>query len=167
MEDGTKIEIKPVRKKNINALISLEKEFDGYLSRLSRSPRKPFSIRRQIKKTLKDGFGKDKAFQGFIARKGKVAVGYILYHIGYDPDEMKGRVIYVIDLFVSEKARGLGVGSSLMKAVATECKKIGGLDVYFGVWLRNKSAIKFYKKLGADWVKEVPFMRWDKKHWKV
>lgn len=32
-------------------------------------------------------------------------VGYALYHYGFDPDEMQGKVIYLIDLFVSEKAR--------------------------------------------------------------
>ena len=57
----------------------------------------------------------------------------LIYHTGYDPDEMQGRVLYIIDLFVTDRARGLGVGSRLMKAVAVECRKIGGIDIYFGV----------------------------------
>jgi ribosomal protein S18 acetylase RimI-like enzyme len=46
------------------------------------------------------------------------------------------------------------------------CRKIEGNDVYFGVWLKNKAAIKFYEKLGAEWVDEVPFMRWNSKKWR-
>ena len=167
MIDDVKIYIKPIRKIDINDLLRLETDFEAYLKQLSKKPRKPFSLKRQAERILKDGFGKNRAFQGFIARKGNEAVGYILYHTGYDPDEMQGRVLYIIDLFVTDRARGLGVGSRLMKAVAAECRKIGGIDIYFGVWLKNKSAIKFYKKLGADWAKEVPFMHWDKSHWKI
>ena len=167
MAEDTKIYIRPIKRADINDIVWLEKEFDGYLERLSKHHRKPFSTKNHAKRILKDGFGKNRAFQGFIARWGNNAIGYILYHVGYDPDEMHGRVLYIIDLFVTDSARGLGVGSRLMKAVAVECKKIGGIDIYFGVWLKNKSAIKFYKKIGANWVKEVPFMRWDKKRWKV
>lgn len=31
--------------------------------------------------------------------------------------------------------------------------------------MKNKAAIKFYKKLGAKWVKEVPFMCWNRSQW--
>ncbi len=167
MKETTKIYIKPMKRKDVKDVVRLEKEFDEYLARLSKKPRRPFSIKSQTKLVLRDGFGKNRAFQGFIARRRNDALGYVIYHQGYDPDEIRGRVIHVVDLFVTNRARRLGVGSLLMKAVANECQKIGGTDIYFGVWLRNKSAIKFYKKLGADRVKEVPFMRWDKKHWKV
>jgi GNAT superfamily N-acetyltransferase len=95
-----------------------------------------------------------------------MTVGYLFYHEGYDPDEMSGRVIYVIDLLVSEEFRGSGIGTLLMKRVAALCRKIEGNDVYFGVWLKNKAAIKFYEKLGAEWVDEVPFMRWNSKKWR-
>ncbi len=167
MAEYTKIYIRPIKRTDVNDIVWLEKEFDEYLERLSKHRRKPFSTKNHANRILKDGFGKNRAFQGFIARRGNSAIGYILYHVGYDPDEMHGRVLYIIDLFVTDGVRGLGVGSRLMKAVAVECKKIGGIDIYFGVWLKNKSAIKFYKKIGANWVKEVPFMRWDKSHWKT
>jgi ribosomal protein S18 acetylase RimI-like enzyme len=70
-----------------------------------------------------------------------------------------------VDLFVSKDARRLGVGKLLMRSAARACRKLGGKDIYFGVWLKNRPAIKFYKRLGADWVKDVPFMRWNSKKW--
>lgn len=166
MKETTKIYIKPMKRKDVNDVVRLEKEFDQYLAQLSEKSRRSFSIKSQTKRVLKDGFGRNRAFQGFIARRGNDAVGYVIYHSGYDPDEMRGRVIHVVDLFVTNRARRLGVGSLLMKAVAKECKKIGGIGIYFGVWKRNKSAIKFYKRLGANWTEDF-FMHWERKHWKV
>jgi GNAT superfamily N-acetyltransferase len=159
------ISITPVTKKDVPDIIQLQKEFELYLGKLSGKPREPFSVRDRTSRLIKDGFGIKRAFQGFIARRKGKAIGYIFYHQGYDPDEMRGRVIHIVDIFVSKDARRLGVGKLLMEKIAKLCRKIGGNDIYFGVWLKNKDAIKFYKKLGAEWIKEVPFMRWNYKKW--
>ncbi|HML02583.1 MAG TPA: GNAT family N-acetyltransferase [Candidatus Bathyarchaeia archaeon] len=159
------ISINRVKKQDVLDIAMLQKEFEAYLGRLSGKPREPFSVRKRASRLLRDSFGRKAAFQGFIARKEGKAVGYIFYHQGYDPDEMRGRVIYIVDLFVSENTRRSSVGALLMKRVAALCKKIGGIRIYFGVWLKNKPAIKFYKKLGAEWVTDVPFMRWESEKW--
>ena len=108
---------------------------------------------------------KNPFFLGFVAKKNGTAIGYIFYHYGYDPDEMEGRVIYIIDLFVTGKERSHGVGRLLMKNVAKECKRIGGISIYFGVWLKNKEAASFYRKLRAEFADELPFMHWDRNKW--
>ncbi len=153
--------IKIVRPKRTDAkdIFRLQKEFDAYLQSLTKKKRKDHALKRE-KAFMRYGFGKNRLFYTLIAKKNRVAVGYICYHLGYDPDEMQGPVIHVIDIFVSSSARGHGIGKSLMKAVAEVCKRKGGFALYFAVWNKNKSAIKFYKKLGADWEREVPFMHW-------
>ena len=161
------ISIRRVTKQDIPDIVMLQREFDVYLGRLSGQPRKSLSVRQRRSRLHRDGFGSNAAFKGFIARKQGRAVGYILYHQGYDPDEMQGRVIYVIDLFVSQDDRRSGIGTLLMKEVARSCKRIGGISIYSGVWLKNRAAIMFYKKIGAKWVKEVPFMYWNPKNWRI
>ena len=156
------ISINPVKKNDVLDIILLQKEFDVYLQRFSKNKRKRFSVQKHKRTLLRDGFGSKRAFQGFIARSQNKALGYVLYHFGYDPDEMEGRVIYVIDLFVTGGARRLGIGSILMKKVMALCKNTNCTGIYFGVWLKNKPAIQFYKKLGANWIKDVPFMHWNK-----
>jgi GNAT superfamily N-acetyltransferase len=158
-----KVMIRPVTKKDLKDIDRLGREFEEYLQSLTDKKRAPYSSGR----FLRDVFGKKRKFYGFIAIKDGIALGYIFYHYGYDPDEMNGPVVYVIDLFVSESARGLGIGGQLMKAVARECKNQGCIDIYFGVWVKNKKAIKFYRKIGAEFVTDAPFMKWSKEHWVV
>ena len=154
-----KIEIVPARKSDAIDVFRLQKEFDAYLQSLTVKKRKNYAQKRQ-KAFMRYGFGKKRLFYTLIAKKGGVPVGYLCYHFGYDPDEMLGPVIHVVDLFVSSYVRGQGVGKLLMKRAADICKKKGGFAVYFCVWGKNKSAIKFYKKLGAAFDKEAPFMHW-------
>ncbi len=165
MNENNKISITPVKKRDIQDIVRLQKEFESYLQGLSGKPRKKFSAKATTTRLLKDGFGKERAFQGFIAKKENKPLGYILFHPGYDPDEMRGRVVYVIDIFITKNARGLGIGSLLMKKVAEVCRKNEGTEVYFGVWIKNKKAIKFYEKLGAKFARELPFMYWSKNEW--
>lgn len=161
-----KVLIRQIKKNDIRDIVVLQKEFDKYLQNLSNKRRQPFSPQAYTRKLLKYGFGRERAFQGFIATREGEALGYVFYHLGYDPDEMQGRVIYIVDIFVGRKARRAGIGSLLMKKVAEICKNANGTDIYFGVWLKNKAAIKFYRKLGAKLVKDVPFMRWNRSRWR-
>ena len=156
-----KARIAPITRMDVPAVEKLRDEFEMYLQRLSNEPREKQSKKERKARLLKDGFGKNRAFYGFVAKDGNRALGYAFYHFGYDPDEMQGRVIHVVDLFVTRKARGLGIGRRLMGKVADVCKENGGKAVYFAVWRKNKTAIRFYRGLGADWIKDVPFMRWD------
>ena len=153
--------ISPITKMDVPAVEKLRDEFEVYLQELSNKPREKQLKKERKARLLRDGFGKNRAFYGFVAKYGDRALGYAFYHFGYDPEEMQGRVIYVVDLFVTKKARGLGIGRQLMSRIADICKENGGKAVYFAAWRRNKTAIRFYKGLGADWIKDVPFMRWD------
>jgi GNAT superfamily N-acetyltransferase len=50
---------------------------------------------------------------------------------------------------VAPAARGRGVGSALMAAVAAETVRLGGVSLEWGVHTANAGALKFYRRLGA------------------
>jgi GNAT superfamily N-acetyltransferase len=154
-----------MKKSDLGDVFSLQREFEFYLQGLTDKPRKT-SIAEQERRFFKDGFGKNPAFRGIVARDRGKLLGYLCYHFGYDPDEMKGRVVYVIDLFVTNEARARGVGTLLMGSVARLCSSVGGIAVYVCVWKKNKKAIRFYKSIGAEWVTDVPLMAWESSKWK-
>ena len=144
------------RPSHIDAVIELMQEFDVYLQSLSSVKREDFDIELQKVKLTKYGFWKDKSFSGYVAEIDNRIIGYALYHYGFDPDEMQGKIIHLIDFFVSECARGQWVGRALIEKLQSHEDSLG---LYFWVWMKNAWAIEFYKKLGADWIEDVPFMK--------
>lgn len=153
-----------MRRSDIRELFKLQNEFENYFQSLSAEKRKELSARRE-RRFLRDGFGKNPAFHSLVAEKDGSLLGFIVYTRGYDPDEMLGRVMYVNDLFVTKKARGTGVGKALMKNVAQLCRKAKGVDIYFCVWKKNRSAFKFYNRLGAERINDMVWMDWPKEKW--
>ncbi len=99
-----------------------------------------------------DGFGQEPAFSGLVAELAGTVVGYLLYHTGYDVDR-GGRLIQVIDLFVTASARGKGVGRALMEEAEDICQLFGGKELLWGVFLKNKLAMGFYEHLGAEYLR--------------
>lgn len=144
------------RKSHIDDAVQLMREFDEYLQSLSSGKREDFDIEKQKEKLLKYGFGKEKSFSGYIAKIDNKIVWYALYHYGFDPDEMQGKVIHLIDFFVSERARGKWVGSTLIEKLQSHEDSIW---LYFWVWKKNIWAIEFYKKIWAEWCEDVPYMK--------
>src|SRR5690606_21678803 len=74
--------------------------------------------------------------------------GTALFYIGYST--WKGRRIYLVDLVVSEKFRGKGLGKMLFDQVwlLTEQRSYSGMVWQVFDW--NEPAINFYKKYGAE-----------------
>ena len=144
------------RKSHIDSILRLNLEFERYLDSLSSSPRRPFDVEKKRKQLLKYAFWKNKSFSGYVAKIENEIVGFTFYHYGFDPDEMQGKVIHLIDFFVSEKARGKWVGRALIEKLQSHEDSIG---LYFWVWRKNLGAIEFYKKMWAEWCDDVPFMK--------
>lgn len=141
---------------HIEWILKLNLEFEGYLQSLSSWPRVEFDTWKKQQQILEHAFWKKKSYSGYVAKIGNEIVGYAFYHYGFDPDEMQWKVIHLIDLFVSERARGKWVGRALIEKLQSHEDSIG---LYFAVWKKNIWAIEFYKKLGADWIDDVPFMK--------
>src|SRR5437762_8419064 len=81
---------------------------------------RPFTSER----VLADGFGPEAAFTPLVAELDGAVVGYAFFSAGYNTD-VAARSIFLHDLFVTPAARGRGVGSALMAAVAAEAVRAG------------------------------------------
>ncbi|MBP9779506.1 GNAT family N-acetyltransferase [Candidatus Gracilibacteria bacterium] len=150
------MQILHLRSSHIEGILALNLEFERYLDALSSSPRETFDVEKKREQLLKHAFGNKKSYSGYVAKIEKEIVGYAFYHSGFDPDEMQGKIIHLIDFFVSEKARRKGVGRALIEKLQSHEDSLG---LYFGVWKKNIGAVEFYKKIGADWIDDVPFMK--------
>lgn len=108
------MQILSFRKSHIDAIVDLSREFDNYLQSLSSEKRDDFDTVGKKETLLKYGFWKEQSFSWYVAEVDGVVVWYALYHYGFDPDEMQGRIIHLVDFFISEKARGKWVGRALI-----------------------------------------------------
>ena len=58
------------------------------------------------------------------------------------------KTLYIDDLCVDEAARGKHIGRALYDYVLNYAKKAGCYNVTLNVWADNKSAMRFYEKIG-------------------
>ncbi len=58
------------------------------------------------------------------------------------------RTLYIDDICVSEKCRGMGVGKALYQYVADYARSGGFYNLTLNVWCCNTGALKFYESLG-------------------
>lgn len=103
---------------------------------------------------LRDGFGPTPRFECLIAEDAGKAVGFALFFHSYSTFE--GRTgLYLEDLFIVEKARKLGVGRKLIRAIAQLAleRNCARLELSVLDW---NPARGFYDKLGfqhkKDWL---------------
>jgi GNAT superfamily N-acetyltransferase len=149
------VTIRTAAARDAEAVAALGHEFVAYLQSLGDASPRSLSAQDY----LRDGFGEQPAFSGFIAERENQAVGYLLYCPAYDID-LGGRILYIIDLFVSENARHQGIASRLMEAAADICRQMDGHALLWSVYIPNKTAAAFYEKLGAQYVNDLNFMHW-------
>ncbi|MBE7472759.1 MAG: GNAT family N-acetyltransferase [Anaerolineae bacterium] len=109
---------------------------------------------------VRDGFGPNPAFSGLVAEVDGEVVGHLLYHFGYDTDRAM-RLLDVIDLMVRENRRGQGIGKALMFKAAEIGREAGASELVWAVYKPNKSAAEFYERLGAEYIEDLRFMRWN------
>lgn len=106
---------------------------------------------------LRDGFGKNPAFKGIVADINGEAVGYLLYHFGYNTD-LAMRIMHIVDLYVRPVYRRQGIGKALIEKAGEICNKAGGKRLFWSVYTPNKNALAFYKRIGARHTKDLEFM---------
>jgi GNAT superfamily N-acetyltransferase len=140
----TEYGVRPAREDDAEAIGQLAAEFVAYLAALGDPDPRGITA----EEYLRHGFGDRALLGGFVAEGATGVVGYLLYHDGYDVDR-RGRVLYVADLFVSERARRNGVGGALMDRARAECRARGGRALLWTVYPPNVTARRFYERLGA------------------
>ena len=101
------------------------------------------------------GFGRRRYFETLICRRGRVPIGFALYFFTYST--FLGRPsLYLEDLFVLPEERGRGAGRALLGELARIATRRGCGRMEWAVLDWNRSAIRFYRTLGAtlrrDWI---------------
>ncbi len=103
---------------------------------------------------LRDGFGEPQRFECLLAELDGEAVGLALFFHTYSTFE--GRPgLFLEDIYVAERARGLGLGRALMARLARVARQRGcpRLDLSVLHW---NPARQFYRRLGfehnSDWL---------------
>jgi ribosomal protein S18 acetylase RimI-like enzyme len=95
------------------------------------------------------GFGDDPRFEALVAFDEEEAVGLALYFFEFST--WRGRPgVYVQDMYVAPRMRGLGLGRELMEAVMRRSRERGGRYVKLAVYDGNEQAIGFYRSLGFE-----------------
>ena len=123
----------------------------GFIRALAEYEREPDAVVATEADLLRDGFGPNPYFWCLIAEKDGEPAGFALCFYSYST--WVGRPgVYLEDLFVLPKFRGLGIGKALLQRVAgvaveKDCPRLGWevLD-----W--NTPAIEFYSAMGAEFL---------------
>lgn len=94
------------------------------------------------------GFGENPAFRALLAEDEDGVVGAALYSPVFSTVRA-GAGVYVSDLWVSETARGQGLGRRLLQAVAGDARKVWKAQfLKLIVYDDNPRALAFYDRLG-------------------
>lgn len=139
--------IRDAREQDVPAIFRLIME----LAHFERAPEKVTNSEEQLRE---DGFGPHPLYHCFVAELEEEIIGIALTYDRYST--WKGRCVYLEDLIVTERHRGTGVGSELMKCCVAFAEEIGAPLMMWQVLDWNSKAITFYESLGAhlepEWV---------------
>ncbi len=133
------ITIRKAVKEDCRRMLELIKELAVY-------EKEPTAVTVSFDHFVESGFGENPVWWAFVAEIDGRVEGFALYYIRYST--WKGQRMYLEDLLVTEKLRGLGVGKLLFDQLFEEAKekKFNGIAWQVLDW--NEPAINFYKKLG-------------------
>ena len=96
----------------------------------------------------RDGFGRRPYFRVLLCLRGADAVGFALYFFAYSTFAARP-TLYLEDLFVMPALRGQGAGKALLITLARIAVRRGCGRMEWAVLDWNRSAIRFYRRLGA------------------
>jgi len=105
------------------------------------------------KRLVRDCFGRRKRFDAFLAFSGKRAIGYAIILETYS-SFLALPILYLEDLFVLPGERGQGTGMMLFLRCLKEARRRGCGRMQWVVLDWNRSAIRFYKRIGARHLRE-------------
>ncbi len=145
--------IRPACRGDVPAIAALAEQFAQHMRELGDTT--PLGL--DATALERDGFGPDPAFRGLVAECDAQVVGYLLHHPGYDTDTAR-RLLFIVDLFVSPSARGLGIGAALVEAARQIAADATAAQLVWTVGRRNTGALQFYKSLGAQSVEALELM---------
>jgi ribosomal protein S18 acetylase RimI-like enzyme len=103
-------------------------------------------MRGSVESLIRHGFGERQLFQAILAERGAEALGLALYYPDYST--LRGEPgAYVQDLYVTEAARGEGLGRRLLTEVMAT-QDWGARYMILMVGHENEAARRFYARQG-------------------
>lgn len=133
--------IRPAVRTDCVRLLELIKELAVY-------ERAPEAVTVSLNHFEESGFGPTPVWWGLVAEADGRVEGFALYYIRYST--WKGQRMYLEDLIVTEKMRGLGIGKLLFEKLVEEAKEKKFNGIVWQVLDWNEPAINFYRKLNAS-----------------
>lgn len=142
----SKIKVRKIRRGD-------EKSFLGLINALAdyEKLKRPSPAARS--RLIRDGFGRNKKYTGYLAFHGAEAVGYAIIFETYS-SFLALPTLYLEDIFILPGWRSRGIGRKLFGYCLSEAKKrnCGRMEWVVLDW--NKPAIKFYELIGAAHLKQ-------------
>ena len=140
--------VRKAEKKDCHRMMELVQELADY-------EKAPNEVTVAFDHFVESGFGENPVWWAFVAEVNGIVEGFALYYIRYST--WKGQRMYLEDLLVTEKLRGLGLGKLLFDELFKECAAKGFSGMAWQVLDWNEPAINFYKKLpnvkfDGEWV---------------
>ncbi len=134
------IEIRSASESDIPAVVALMRELAAHEGHTSFFKLTPEALREAC-------LGSAPRVHVLVAASPDAVVGYAAYMFQFSP--WIGRdYMFLDDLYVSEQARGAGIGARLMRRIA-EIALERDVDVRWHVEMTNESAQRFYRSVGA------------------
>ena len=146
MEQSSNFEIKTAEEKNVGIIFIFIKELAEY-ERLSHTV---VATENSLRQWL---FGEHPMAEVILAYTHGKPVGFALFFHNFSTFEGKPG-IYLEDLYVRPEYRGKGLGQQLLRYLAKLAKERDCGRFEWTVLDWNESAIQFYRKLGADLLKD-------------
>ncbi len=123
----------------------------AFIRALAAYEREPDAVTATEEGLLEHGFGANPFYSCLIAECDGLPAGFALYFFNYST--WMGRPgIYLEDLFVEPKLRGLGIGKALLQRVAAIAVEMNCPRLQWEVLDWNTPAIEFYSAMGAEFM---------------
>lgn len=144
-----KLEIRPASEADASIILN----FITDLASFENAQHEVTAMVQDLENTL---FGTKSTSKALLCYLDGVPVAFAVYFSTYST--WLGRQgLYIEDVFVSEKHRGLGVGTAIFRHIAREALDAGCARLEWSVLDWNESAIGFYASIGAkpqsEWVR--------------
>jgi GNAT superfamily N-acetyltransferase len=124
-------------------------EFSDYLKSIDPEPlpQDDWAGPAEMERCIALAFEPDPVVATMVAVQEGRPVAYLAWHMGIFEIY---KALFVAGLFVSEKARGSGIGRALMEEARRLATERGASYIAWMVWRQNPGAVAFYRRLGAE-----------------